>query len=245
MCTYMCGIANAFTLVIDAGHGGRDVGCEGVNTYEKDINLKVAKELGRLIKKKYNDKVKVIYTRDSDKFVELNDRALKANLNDADLFLSIHINSAPKNNKNRQNMKGAMVYVDHPDNSERNLGVIQRRSHAAYIDRYGKNGTMKHNPDWAESQVFFEIEQLSRARRSIDFAKMALKQLNVKADRSPKDIRQGNYQVLWTTMMPAVLVELDYLCNPDIENWLKSKKGYKKCAEALFEAFNKYYKKYK
>lgn len=232
---------NEFTVVIDPGHGGRDSGCVGQVAKEKNIALSVAKLLRDKIEQKYGKKVKVVMTRSTDVFVSLEGRAQIANKAKGDLFISIHVNSVDKKSKGRAEVKGASVYTCGLHKSKDNLQVAMRENS---VMEYENDYTTKYqgfDPKSSESYIMFELSQSEHQRQSINFAKYAEDFLVSDAGRINKGVKQAGFWVLWSTAMPAVLVELDFICNPTQEKFLNSEKGQEKCANALFKAFNQYY----
>ena len=232
---------HTFTVVIDPGHGGKDVGCKGSLTNEKTIVLKVAKALGEKIDKKYGDKVNVVYTRDTDRYLTLQQRADKANDARGDLFISIHVNSVDKKSRNRRTVHGASVYTLGLHKSANNLQVAMRENSVMELEPDYTTRYQGFDPNSAESYIIFELSQNRHVNQSIDFAAIAQHELVKTASRADMDVRQAGFWVLWATSMPSVLVELDFICNPTQEKFLHSRQGQDKCAEALFRAFNKYY----
>ena len=222
-----------FTLAIDAGHGGKDVGCRGKKQYEKNITLDVARRLRGLIKEAYGDSVAVVMTRDKDVFVPLADRAAKANDAQADLFISIHVNSLSYKARNRASIHGASVYTVGLHKSEANLNVAMRENSVIELEEDFTQAYHGFDPSSSESYIIFELGQNRNMDRSIDFASLAQQELTTTAGRYDKG-------VLWATRMPAVLVELDFICNAQAEAFLGSDSGRQKCAQALFNAFTKY-----
>lgn len=231
-----------FVVVIDVGHGGKDIGCKGKLTNEKTIVLDVAKRLGGKISKKYGDKVKVVYTRSTDKFVELADRAKIANDAHGNLFISIHVNSVDKKSRGRTTVKGASVYTCGLHKSDANLRVAMRENSVMELEKNSRSRYKDFDPNSSESYIIFELTQNAHLNQSLDFASRAQRNLVKKAGRADKDVRQAGFWVLWSVSMPSVLVELDFICNPTSEKFLHSAAGKEKCATALFEAFDDYYK---
>ncbi len=232
---------HVFTVVLDPGHGGHDVGCEGAITNEKTIVLKVAKALGQKIKNKYGAKVKLVYTRNTDRYLTLQQRADKANDARGDLFISIHVNSVDKKSRNRHTVHGASVYTLGLHKSINNLHVAMRENSVMELEPDYTTRYQGFDPNSTESYIIFELNQNRHVNQSIDFAAMAQHELVNTASRADMDVRQAGFWVLWATSMPSVLVELDFICNPTQEKFLHSQRGQDKCAEALFRAFNKYY----
>lgn len=229
-----------FTLVIDPGHGGNDYGAVGQLTNEKSINLAVAKRLGKKINDAYKD-VKVVYTRSTDVFIPLNDRAKIANKNKGDLFVSIHVNSVDKRSKNRNTVAGAEVYTLGLHKSEENLAVAKRENAVMALESDYTETYKGFDPNSVESYIIFELSQSRHLDQSIRFAVAAENEMVNTAGRAHKGVKQAGFWVLWATGMPAVLVELDFICNPASERFLMSDSGQEKLASALFNAFAQYY----
>lgn len=229
-----------FTVVIDAGHGGKDLGCRGSSQHEKTVCLDVAKRLGKLIAKEMKDSVEVIYTRDGDYFVDLYRRAEIANEADADLFISIHVNSLDRRTKGRASVHGASVYTVGLHKSEANLSVAMRENAVIELEEDFTEVYQGFDPNSSESYIIFELGQNRNMEQSVDFASLAQNELIATAGRADKGVRQAGFLVLWATRMPAVLVELDFMCNPAAEKFLASEAGRQKCAQALFNAFRQY-----
>ena len=234
--------SHTFTVAIDAGHGGKDYGCRGKTQNEKTITLDVAKRLNKLIEKEYGDSVNVVMTRDRDIFVSLYDRAGIANDAEADLFISIHVNSVDKRTKGRTKLSGASVYTVGLHKTEANLAVAMRENGVIELEEDFSQKYQGFDPNMSESYIIFELGQNRNMARSIEFASMSQNELITTAGRADKGVRQAGFLVLWATKMPAVLVELDFICNPTCEAFLAGDKGRQKCADALFNAFKKYYK---
>ncbi|MBD5177481.1 MAG: N-acetylmuramoyl-L-alanine amidase [Bacteroidales bacterium] len=232
--------ARSFTIALDAGHGGKDIGCRGASVREKDVTLDVAKRLGNKIEKQFGDSVKVIYTRTDDSFVSLDRRARIANDADADLFISIHVNSVDARTKGRRNIHGASVYTVGLHKSEANLAVAMRENSVIELEPDMSEVYQDFDPNQSESYIIFELTQNVHFEQSIKMAALAQDALVAHAGRADKGVRQAGFLVLWATRMPAVLVELDFICNPEAEAFLGSKDGREKCADALLKAVEAY-----
>lgn len=228
-----------FTVVLDAGHGGHDVGASENGVHEKDINLGVAKKLEALISKKYKD-FNVVMTRSDDKFISLQDRANIANRNHGNLFISIHTNSVDKSNPNRKNVSGASVYALGLHKDQSNLQVAQRENSVIELENNFEQKYSGFDPNKDESYIIFEMAQKKNLGQSLKFASEAQKQLVSIAGRADRGVKQAGFWVLWATSMPAVLVELDFICNPNVAEYLGSEKGQDQLAQALFKAFENY-----
>jgi len=231
--------ARDFVLVIDPGHGGKDVGARGVKAYEKNINLAVAKLFGEKVKKECKD-VKVVYTRDKDTFVKLNDRAEIANKANGDLFVSIHVNSVAKKNRNRRKIAGAEVYTLGLHRSDDNLAVAMRENSVMSLEADQSETYQGFDPESSESYIIFELSQSLYMDRSIEMAELVQRSLVGNANRVDKGVKQAGFWVLWATSMPAVLIELDFISNPNQEKYLASDKGQRELADAIFEGFKTY-----
>lgn len=231
--------ARDFVLVIDAGHGGKDVGARGQKAYEKNINLAVAKQFGEKVKRECKD-VKVVYTRDDDTFVSLKDRADIANKAGGDLFVSIHVNSVAAKAKNRRTIKGAEVYTLGLHKSEDNLAVAMRENSVMSLESDHEETYQGFDPESSESYIIFELSQSLHMDQSIELAELVQQSLVSNAGRADKGVRQAGFWVLWATSMPSILIELDFICNPTQEQYLASAAGQKELADAIFEGFITY-----
>ena len=230
--------AKNFVVVIDAGHGGKDHGALGKRSNEKSINLAVALLLGEKIEDNCKD-VDVVYTRKSDKFVSLQGRADIANKAKGDLFISIHTNSVALKNRNRTKIQGASTYTLGLHRSDDNFDVaVRENSVIEFEDDYSVK-YQGFDPNSTESYIMFEFSQSKHMDQSVSFASMIQKNFE-DAGRLNKGVRQAGFLVLAKTSMPAVLVELDYICNPTQEKFLTSEKGQRTMADAIYEAFISY-----
>lgn len=234
------GDAWCYTVVIDAGHGGKDVGAKGETAVEKDINLAVALKLGKLITKEHKD-VKVIYTRSTDVFVPLQKRCDIANKAKGDLFISIHTNSVDASNPNRKTVEGASVYTLGLSRQKENLDVAKRENSVMTLEKDYTTTYCGFDPNSSESYIMFEMSQNRHINQSVRFARFAQRQLVKGAGRADKGVRQDIFWVLVQTGMPAVLVELDFICNPRHEEFMNTTEGQDKLAKALAKAFTDYH----
>lgn len=228
-----------FTVVIDPGHGGKDHGACDNGAREKDINLAVAKKFGDKLKKKLKS-ARVVYTRSTDTFLSLQERAQVANNSKGDLFISIHTNSVDEKNKNRKTVAGGSVYVLGLHKEGNNMEVARRENSVIEYEKDFKTKYSGFDPDKDESYIIFEMAQKSTLSRSCAFAEMAQKQLVNTAGRKDRGVHQAGFWVLWATSMPAVLVELDFICNPESAQYLTSDEGVEEMAEALSKAVKEY-----
>lgn len=228
-----------FTIVIDAGHGGHDYGAVDNGVNEKDINLGVAKRLAELIAKKMKD-TEVVMTRNDDNFITLQQRADIANNAKGDLFISIHTNSVDKNNKNRKSVAGTSVYALGLQKDNQNMDVARRENAVIELESDFKQKYSGFDPNKDESYIIFEMAQKKNLGRSLKFANEAKKSIVAHAGRKDRGVKQAGFWVLWATSMPAVLIELDFICNPECAQYLGSNSGQDELAEAIFKALETY-----
>lgn len=231
--------AKDFTVVIDAGHGGKDPGALSANKsiQEKDITLKVALMVGENIKKKHPE-VNVLYTRQKDVFVGLNDRARMANKANADLFISIHTNAATN-----RTAKGAETYTlgIEEERTERNLDIAKRENGVIFLEENHEKKYANFNPNSPESYIIFEYMQSEFVKESIHIAQYVQTNLTAQAQRYDRGVRQAGFLVLHATSMPSILVELGYISNAEEAKYLASETGQKKLSNCISTAFDKYY----
>lgn len=222
------------TVVIDAGHGGKDPGAVGKQSKEKDIVLAVALKTGKLISSQFKD-VKVVYTRSRDEFVELYKRAEIANRNQADLFISIHCNAS----KSRIHY-GAETFVMGLHRSEANLAVAKLENASVLFEDDYTATYEGFDPNSPESHIIFSFYQNIYREQSLAFASMVQEQLVGHSGRFDRGVKEAGFLVLYRTSMPAVLVELGFISNENEERYLKSEHGQNQLSNALFRAFSRY-----
>ncbi len=228
------------TVVIDPGHGGKDPGAISRNGkyQEKNITLSVALKLGNLIKSSYPD-IKVIYTRSSDKYVELSRRAEIANRNRADLFISIHVNSAKATQA-----RGTETFVMGPHKSEDNFEVCKTENSVIVIEDDYQTKYEGFNPGSPESYIIFSLLQNVHQEQSIRYAAQVQGQFAKGPIPVNRGVKQGGLLVLWKTTMPSVLTELGFISNPKDCAVLVTRSGQEQFARRLFNAFVAYKKSY-
>lgn len=227
--------ARDFIVVIDAGHGGHDSGAVGKTAKEKNINLSVALKLGKLIEDQCND-VKVVYTRKTDVFVNLNRRAEIANEAKADLFISVHTNALANNHTAR----GASTWTLGLARSEANLEVAKRENAVILYEDDYKTRYAGFDPNSAESYIIFEFMQDQFMSQSVHFASQIQQQFKSNSKRIDSGVHQAGFLVLRATSMPSVLVELGFISTPAEEQYLNSAEGSSSMAKSIFNAFLAY-----
>ena len=226
-------------VVIDAGHGGKDPGAVGKTAKEKDIVLSVALKLGNLIKKNYPN-VKVIYTRDKDVFVELGERANIANRNNADLFISIHVNSVDGNSSSH----GTETFVMGLHKNDANLAVAKRENSVILQEDNYSSKYDGFDPNDPESNIIFSLFQNAYSDQSLLLAASIEDEFKTSIKRFDRGVKQAGFLVLWKTAMPSVLTELGFISNPEEEQYLKSDAGQTELAISIYNAFAKYKSQY-
>ena len=225
-----------FVVVLDAGHGGKDPGAIGSKSTnrEKDINLGITLEVGRLLKANCPD-VKLIYTRSTDVFIELGRRAEIANKAKADLFVSIHTNALPKN---ARKATGVQSYTLTLRTASTNLAVEKRENSVIALEGSAAK-KYNYNPS-PESNIMFELMQDHDMKESVNFAKMVQNEMVHTAGRTDMGVLQANLAVLRLTYMPSVLLEVGYISTPSEEQFLMSTSGRQTMAKSIYNAIVKY-----
>ena len=228
-----------FVLVIDPGHGGKDAGALGAFSKEKDINLSVAMAFGRQVQRNCHD-VKVIYTRTTDVFIGLKERAEIANKNKADLFISVHTNALPGGKQ----AYGMETYTLGMHRAGDNLDVAKRENAVILIEKDYKQSYQGFNPNSSESYIMFEFMQDRNMANSVDLAKMVQRETCASASRPDKGVHQAGFLVLRETSMPGSLIELGFITTPDEERLLNDKAKVENIAAGIYRAFVNYKNKY-
>lgn len=221
------------TIVIDPGHGGKDPGCSGFGSKEKEIALDIAIKLGEFIKQNLPE-VKVIYTRKTDVFVELHERAEIANRANADLFISIHVNSGPGG------LHGTETYCMGLHKSEQNLEIAQRENSSILMESDHKEKYDGFDPKSPQSYILFSLYQNAYMTNSMKLASYIEKNFKEKNNRHSRGVKQAGFLVLWKTAMPSVLVETGFLSDSTDAKVLKDAKGRVDCAWSIYSALEKY-----
>jgi len=222
------------TVVIDPGHGGKDPGCVRNGIYEKDIVLSVGLKLGKMIQDSLSD-VKVIYTRSSDQFVELQERADIANRNDADLFISIHINATKSSSP-----QGSETFCMGLNMSEDNMEVCQMENSVITLEDNYSSKYEGFDPNSPESYIIFSLLQNSHLEQSLKLAEGIQKMSEIGPLKHSRGVRQAGFVVLWRCTAPAVLTELGFLTNDSDFKILSDKRNHSALAGNIFKAIKMY-----
>lgn len=222
-------------VVIDAGHGGKDPGCLGAGSKEKEITLGIALLLQKKLTNVFPD-VKVILTRDKDEFIPLHVRSQVANKAKADLFISLHCNAVESGN----HVKGSETYVLGLHRAEANLAVARRENEAILLEDNYKLNYGDFDPNSPEAYILMAMYQNAYLEQSIVFADFVEQAIHEHAKRHSKGVKQAGFLVLRETAMPSVLVEAGFLSNADDEKFLRTTSGQELVAESLLKAFSRY-----
>lgn len=228
-----------FTLVIDPGHGGHDAGALGAISKEKNINLAVALRFGKYVEQNLPE-VRVIYTRKTDVFIPLSERANIANRANADLFISVHTNALPAGKVAR----GFETYTLGMHRAKDNLDVAMRENSVISMEKDYQQRYQGFDPRSSESYIIFEFIQGKNMERSVELARMIQRGVCDGVNRPDKGVHQAGFLVLRETSMPGCLIELGFITTPDEERLLNNDSRVDDIARGIYEAFAKYKNKY-
>jgi len=232
-----------WVIVIDPGHGGKDPGAIGSISREKNINLAVALKTGEYLEQNLKN-IKVLYTRNSDVFVGLNERADFANKNRADLFISIHANSLPKKTVNGvetwRRIKGTETYIMGPAKDDENLEVAMKENEVILLEDDFSTKYEGFDPKSPESYIMFTVMQNTFKEQSTWLASNIQNQFKNRAGRIDLGVKQAGFWVLFMTTMPSVLIETGFITNTDEEKYLVSVEGQDYIASAIYRAVRDY-----
>ena len=234
-----------FTLVIDAGHGGRDQGAPGLYSKEKDLTLKYALAFGDYVERNCPD-VKVIYTRKTDVFLELVERARIANKNNADLFMSFHINAVDGSKTAHGFQSYTLGRGEHTGDKGimQNLEVTKRENSVIFLEKDYKTVYKGFDTNSAETDIMYEFIVDHNRARSVEFSRMLQQYVCTSAGRQNGGSHQNNLAVLRLTSMPSCLLELGFISSPDEEAFMNSDEAVPMYVKGIFSAFMKYRQKY-
>lgn len=223
------------TIVIDAGHGGHDSGALGKHQKEKKLALDYSLKLGQLIKKEF-PQIKVLYTRTTDKFIPLRERAQFANKNSADLFISIHCNGGSTT------ATGTETFVLGLHRNEDNLKVAMRENNSILLEDDYSQHYGSFDPTSPEAYILFSMHQSAHLDQSLNIAKYVEDNFKTQTGKKSRGVKQAGFLVLRETTMPSILVETGFLTNQSDENYMSSNKGKAEIAQAIFLAVKEYKK---
>ncbi len=223
-----------FIVTIDPGHGGKDPGAPGKKTVEKKLALAISLKLGHYIETMMEN-VKVVYTRDTDVFIPLDERANIANQSRSDLFISIHVDGYKTSSP-----KGTSSFVMGTSKTSGNLDLVMRENRVITLEDNYQEKYENFNPNLPESYIIFNLYQNVNLKQSLLFASLVQDQLRVQANRIDRGVSQEPFMVLWRTTMPSVLVETGFISNPQEEEFLMSENGQDIIATSIYTAFRKY-----
>ena len=226
--------AGRYTVVLDAGHGGKDPGAVGKFSQEKDLNLSLVLKVGALLKEQYPD-LNIVYTRSTDVFIPLQTRADIANKNNADLFISIHTNASEN-----KNSKGVETFILGTEKAEKNLDVAMRENAVMKLEADYKTTYQGFDPNSIDSYIMFELMQNNFMDQSLQFASQVQKHFVGHLNRSDRGVQQASFWVLLKTACPAILFEMGFISNADEEKWLNADTTMDMMATALVNAFAVY-----
>ena len=226
---------NKFVLVIDAGHGGKDGGACANRAKEKSINLNVALAFGKLVEQNCPD-VKVIYTRKTDVFIPLYERAAIANRNKADVFISIHTNSV----ESRKPISGMETYTMGMRRSDEKRSAAMRENEVVTIESDFREHYAGFDPRVPESYIIFDIVNETNMAESVELAQLIQKNVCNTARRPNKGVKQDAFLVLRETSMPACLIELGYITTPSEAAYLTNQANVDAMGKGIYQAFVAY-----
>lgn len=223
-----------YTLVLDAGHGGKDPGAVGKFSREKDLNLKLVLAVGKQINEQYPD-VNVVYTRSTDVFIPLQKRADIANKANADLFISIHTNSSEK-----KEPRGVETFILGTDRMEANLDVAMRENAVMKLESDYQTTYQGFDPNSIDSYIMFELMQNSYMDQSLRMAEQVQQRFVGHLNRADRGVRQAAFWVLLKTACPSILFEMGFISNPEEERFMNEPASIAQMANALVNAFGAY-----
>ena len=228
------GKKESYIIVIDPGHGGKDPGAIGSFSSEKNITLAISLKTGEYIEQNLKD-VKVIYTRKTDEFVDLDVRSDIANKNNADLFISIHVNS-----NNEHNAYGTETYVMGYTKDQANLDVAIKENQVIVLENDYSTKYEGFDPKSQESYIMFTTRQNIYLKQSLELAWMIQTQYKNQIGRYDRGVKQSGFWVLYKTTMPSVLTETGFISNLKEEKFINSNEGQENIAASIYNACKDY-----
>ncbi|MDR3652485.1 MAG: N-acetylmuramoyl-L-alanine amidase [Paludibacter sp.] len=233
-CSPIAAQDSKFTIVLDAGHGGHDPGALGSIAREKDINLAVTLDLGALIEQNFKD-VRVVYTRKTDKYLTLQERADIVNDHHADLFICIHTNSSPS-----PAAFGTETFTLGLAKTKANLDVAMRENSVILLEEDYRSKYKGFDPNSVDSYIMFEFMQDKYLDRSVEFSSTVQNEFVNYCHRTDHGVRQAGFWVLHRSACPSVLIELGFISNGPEERYLTSEQGQKEMATGIYKAVVEY-----
>lgn len=235
---------NQFVVVIDAGHGGNDCGAKGLISFEKNLTLRYALAVGQAIERSCPD-VRVIYTRKTDVFIPLHERADIANRNKADLFISVHINALAGGRISHGFQSYTLGTGERTGKRgiEENLEVAKRENSVIFMEKDYKT-RYKGLENSAEGDILFELIADKNRERSVELSRLMQQEVCRATGRENGGAHQNNLAVLRLTSMPAVLLELGFITTPDEENYLNTDSALDAYTDGIVKAFKIYKQRY-
>lgn len=232
-----------FIIVLDAGHGGKDIGATRKysdlgTVMEKDVTLAIILKLGRLLEK--DKDFKVIYTRKIDEFPSLIERTTLANRNHADLFLSVHVNSSKSSSTEA---RGTETFVQGPAQNKANLEIAKAENDVIFLDAKDKEVFASYNPNSPESLIALKIQQSKYLEGSLYIGNFVEDNLVKNGKRPSRGVKQANLHVLRMNAMPSILTETGFVNNYDDAAYITSEDGQKEIAESIYDAVVTYKKR--
>lgn len=236
------GAQKKFTIVLDAGHGGSDIGTNrrysDLGTVrEKEITLAIVLKLGRMLEK--DKDYKVIYTRKVDEYPSLTSRTTLANRSKADLFVSVHVNASPSSSTTTN---GTETFIQGPNQNRTNLEVAKAENDVIYLDEKDREMFASYDPKSPESLIALKIQQSKYLESSLLIGSLVEENFSNKDKRYSRGIKQADLHVLRMNAMPSVLIETGFVNNYDDASYLSSERGQNDIAESIFDAIEKYKK---
>jgi N-acetylmuramoyl-L-alanine amidase len=223
-----------YIIVIDPGHGGKDPGAIGLNSYEKNITLAIALKTGEYIEENMKN-VKVIYTRKADTFVDLDVRSDIANKNNAALFISIHANSTDVHN-----VYGTETFIMGHSKDQANMEVAMKENQVILLEDNYSTKYEGFDPKSPESYIMFSMRQFIYSKQSTELASKIQTEYKNQIGRFDRGVKQERFWVLYKTTMPSVLTETGFISNTSEEKFMNSKQGQDNIAASIFRACKEY-----
>ncbi|AXG74788.1 N-acetylmuramoyl-L-alanine amidase [Flavobacterium arcticum] len=226
-----------FRVVLDPGHGGKDYGANYYGFIEKNIALNVSNKVGKILEKERD--IEVIYTRKTDVFIELNERANIANNANASIFISIHCNGAVNHSA-----YGTETFVMGLTRNASNLEVAKKENAVMYLEEDYKVKYKGYDPDKPESMIGLQIQQEEYLDQSIDLASKVQDGFTYGLKRKSRGVKQAGFLVLRNIYMPRILIELGFLSHKPEGQYLNSEAGQDKLAKSIADAILNYKKEF-